>query len=332
MTLAIDIEHLSKRFSRSMPGLRKLFGKRGPVHVDALSDLSLSVRAGEVFGLVGRNGQGKTTLIKSVCGLIEPSHGSVRVFGYDSVRDLRELKRRIGLVSADERSFYFRLTGRENLRFFGRLVGVAEAALAARIEALSQTFELTPVLDRAFQEYSTGNKQRLAIARALLSDPPLLLLDEPTRSLDPLSAEGLRNVIDAWAREGSGKTVVITTHNLAEIERLCGRVAILSRGKLIECAPIAELKQKYLGEERVQLSVSGEVSEAALSQLQKLEGVVFGARTEGLWSLALTRRIGDERLDGLLRALLLSGFKLESVRVEQAGLVEVLARVEAGQP
>jgi ABC-2 type transport system ATP-binding protein len=334
-TPAIHIQRLSKRFVRRRPLLRHLLGGAGPHHVDALRDVSLRVERGEIFGLVGRNGQGKTTLIKSVCGLLEPSEGDVYVLGHHSVRAQREVKRSIGLVSADERSFYFRLTGRENLRFFGRLLSLDERMLAARIEELARLFELTPVLDRTFQEYSSGNKQRLALARALLGDPPLLLLDEPTRSLDPLSACGLRQVVSAWVASDAGKTVLITSHNLAEVEQLCGRVGILSRGALIACAPVEELKRRYLEAERVHLVLHGKLRETLVAQLRasaELPPDALSIEAEGeSVRVALTRHAGDPRLDRCVRALLDAGLRLVSVQAEPAGLVEVLQRVEAEQ-
>lgn len=328
---AIELEHLSKRFEKPLVRLRRLTRRPGPDVVDALVDVSLRVEPGEVFGLVGRNGQGKTTLIKSTCGLLSPTRGHVRVFGYHSVDQLREVKRRVGLVSADERSFYLRLSGRDNLLFFGRLLGLGERELAARIEQLAVSFELGPVLARPFQEYSSGNKQRLSIARALLADPPLLLLDEPTRSLDPISAEGLRTLVRAWAGDGGGKTVLITTHNLAEVEQLCGRVAILSRGRLIECASLAALKEKYVGEETVSVRVAGALPEAALGQLALRFGLGSELLAGGDLRLVLKRQAGDERLDALLRALIEHGLSVRECDTQHFGLMQVLARIEAEQ-
>jgi len=323
---AIDIQQLSKRFQKPLVRLRRLTKRPGPDVVDALTDVSLRVEPGEVFGLVGRNGQGKTTLIKHACGLLEPTSGSVRVFGHDSVRDLRAVKRSVGLVSADERSFYLRLSGRDNLRFFARLLGLSEPLLVSRIEQLADTFELASVLDRPFQEYSSGNKQRLSIARALLADPPLLLLDEPTRSLDPISAEGLRRVVRGWAAQGAGKTVLITTHNLAEIEQLCGRVAILKRGRLIECATLASLKQKYEGEEKVTLRVQGDLTQRALNvTLSQLSVAV------DVGQLILRRHSDDERLDVLLRALAAAELRVLGCDTEHFGLMQVLSRIEEEQ-
>jgi ABC-type multidrug transport system ATPase subunit len=324
---AICIEGLSKRFERPFPALRRLLKRKGPDVVDALTDVNLTVHAGEVFGLVGRNGQGKTTLIKSISCLIEPTRGTVRVFGEDSVQNAREVRRKVGLVSADERSFYFRLTGRENLHFFARLYGMDKAQARARIDELAHTFELLPVLERPFQEYSTGNKQRLAIARALLSDPPLLLLDEPTRSLDPISAQGLRAALKRFSQAAPEKTVLITTHNLAEIEELCGRVAILSRGRLIECATLTELREKYAGKERVTVRVRGAVSAAIMAQLPV--GVSFMRNEQGDTLLVLEKRRDDDALHALLQTLIAQGHTVLGCDTEHFGLMQVLERVEA---
>lgn len=327
---AIDVEGLSKHFVPPLPRLRRLLRRRSSEVTRALSDVSLRVEAGEIFGLVGRNGQGKTTLIKTTCGLIEPSAGRVRVFGHDTVRALRDVKRSVGLVSADERSFYFRLSGRDNLTFFARLQGLQGNELKRRVDQLAETFELTPVLERPFQAYSSGNKQRLAIVRALLPDPPLLLLDEPTRSLDPISAEGLRRALRDWAHPGSGKTVLITTHNLSEIEQLCERVAILSRGRVIECATLAELRVKYARGEAVELLLGGQVSDAVLTALRDALGDIqyqsFGPERA---KLRIERHAGDNRLHSLIEQVLRARLSILGCDTQPFGLMQVLEIIEA---
>lgn len=334
MQPAIDVDGVSKRFTRPLPLLRRLLRRRGPDVVEALDDVRLEVRAGEIFGLVGRNGQGKTTLIKTACGLIEPTSGRIRVFGHDTVRDLREVKRRVGLVSADERSFYYRLTGRANLTFFGRLQGLADRAIAGRIEALSTTFELGPLLDRPFQEYSTGNKQRLAIARALMPNPPLLLLDEPTRSLDPISAESLRRVLSRFAGPGEGKTVLITTHNLAEIEQLCERVAILRRGRVIECDTLSALRAKYGRDEVVALHLGRPPSEAFRAEARAVLGQSIQEvdLPDGRVALRLERRADDDKLERLLSLSVAHRLRVVGCDTDHFGLMQVLERIEAGAP
>ena len=326
---AIEVDRVSKHFVRPLRRVRRLLRRRGPDVVRALNDVSLRVEAGEIFGLVGRNGQGKTTLIKSTSGLLEPTSGSVRVFGFDTVGALVEVKRRVGLVSADERSFYYRLTGEQNLTFFGRLYGLDAQTIRARVARLAEQFELEPVLARAFQEYSSGNKQRLAIARALLPDPPLLLLDEPTRSLDPISAVGLRRALAEWARSGPDKTVLITTHNLAEVELLCERVAILSRGRVIECATLETLRTKYAQDERVELRVRGAVDDALLLGLRERLGAVEYVEEPGGGRLRIARRACDERLQTLLQLVLGAGVVVLDCETQHFGLMQVLEAVEA---
>ncbi len=329
---AIEITHVSKRFTRPLPGLRRLLRRKGPDVVEALRDVSLTVEPGEVFGLVGRNGQGKTTLIKSTCGLLEPTEGHVSVFGHDTMRAAREVKRKVGLVSADERSFYYRLSGYQNLQFFARLQGLDDVASARRIAELVQTFELSEVVERPFQEYSTGNKQRLAIVRALLTDPPLLLLDEPTRSLDPISAAALRQVIRTWASRSPEQTVLITTHNLAEVEALCQRVAILSRGRLIECATLPALRDKYLGEESVTLLLRSVPDSAWLdARRARLGALELTKETDGTARLRLKRRVGDQRLHELVAACCDASLQILACDTEHFGLMQVLEIIEARQ-
>jgi ABC-2 type transport system ATP-binding protein len=328
-TYAIEITDLVKRFSRPLPALRRLLRRKGPDVVHALRGVSLRIEQGEVFGLVGRNGQGKTTLIKSTCGLIEPSEGHVRVFGFDSVRNTLEIKRRVGLVNADERSFYFRLTGEQNLLFFARLLGMGDADAEARIRMLVPELELDDAIARPFQEYSSGNKQRLSIARALLVNPPLLLLDEPTRSLDPISAQALRATIRRWAAHDPVRTALITTHNLAEIEALCGRVAILSRGRVIECDAMESLRQKYASAQRVTVHVASELDQAQFSTLKARLPELERRDEHGQHALVITRSVGDDQLHRLLAACIASGLQVVSCDTEHFGLMQVLEQVEA---
>jgi len=222
--------------------LRSLHPLRRRPPISALQDLTLTVRCSEVLGLLGTNGAGKTTLLKILATLVLPNAGQAAVHGWDVVRDADQVRRIVGLVTSEERSFYWQLTGLENLEFFAAFQGLAARATVARIEELRWTLGLE-ALDRRFGLYSTGMRHRLAIARALLPQPTVLLLDEPTRSLDPLATAALHRLIRATLVAKLGCTIVIATHSLAEAEALCDRLAILHQGRLLAYGTVLELRR-----------------------------------------------------------------------------------------
>lgn len=221
--------HLGKTFFPPPRWLR-LSGRALSRPVRALSDVTVQVNTSEVFGLLGPNGAGKTTLLKVLATLILPSEGRAVVNGADVVKDDHEVRRMMGLTSGEERGFYWRLTGKENLEFFAGLRGLAPRAARNSAGAVLELVGLSPSAREVVARYSTGMRQRLAVARALLGDPSLLLLDEPTRSLDPEAADQVRALLRALAQ--SGRTILIATHALAEAAALCDRVAIIAGGKV----------------------------------------------------------------------------------------------------
>ncbi len=246
---AIEARTLRKVFHPPR-SLRRPFVRPEPV--TAVAGVDLQVGRGELFGLLGPNGAGKTTLIKMLCTLILPTAGHARVMGHD-LNDEGAIKQSVGLVVSDERSFYWRLTARKNLIFFAAMVGLHGRAAHQRVEEVLQAVELTEAAGRRFSAFSTGMRQRLAIARGLLHRPQLLFLDEPTRSLDPLAAGRLHNLVRGLVDEGV--TVLLTTHNLSEAEALCGRVAVMHRGRLLACAPPDQLQQALRPGERYRLQL-----------------------------------------------------------------------------
>ncbi|MFQ5695536.1 MAG: ABC transporter ATP-binding protein, partial [Terriglobia bacterium] len=197
-----------------------------------LEGLTFSVEAGEVFGLLGPNGAGKTTLLKILATLLEPTQGRASLCGQDVAGASAGARRCLGYCSGLERSFYLRLSAVENLRFYGALNNLSPALLAARIPALLGSLGLEEASRQPLQTFSTGMLQRLAVARALLHEPRVLLLDEPTRSLDPSAAAWLQNYLRAELAERQGCAVLLATHNLAEAEAVCDRLGLLHEGRL----------------------------------------------------------------------------------------------------
>lgn len=237
----IVVSRLTKIFRPLRLRLRSLRPVRREAPVCALRGVDLTVYRSEVVGLLGTNGAGKTTLLKILATLVLPTAGRVTVEGHDVAREADRVKAMVGLVSGDERSFYWRLTGRQNLEFFAAFQGLSSRAAHNRIEQLREQLGLE-TLDRRFAVCSTGARHRLAIARALLSQPPILLMDEPTRSLDPLAAGALRRLIRNTVVGQMGCTAVLATHNLEEAEDLCDRIAVLHQGQLVGCGTVGELR------------------------------------------------------------------------------------------
>jgi ABC-2 type transport system ATP-binding protein len=328
MSHAIDVNAVSKSYPI---GSRLPF--RGPRRVlDALVDVSLQVSQGEIFGLVGRNGYGKTTLIKCICSLLEPTRGSVRVLGHDTVHATRALRRELGYVSADERSFYWRLTGNQNLAFFARLQGLDPSTARRRIGELAERFEASALLPRRFHEYSTGNRQRLSLVRALLHAPKVLVLDEPTRSLDPFAAANLRRALSAWVREDARRSVLVTSHNLAEVEELSHRVGVMTRGRLAECGTMAELRARFDDRERIRLWVEPPPDAAALrAGLTDLEPLELCAERDPVRGdyVEFLRRADDAKLDRVLRKVAELGGRVRSFERTALSLQDIIDHVDA---
>ncbi|MBE9569432.1 MAG: ABC transporter ATP-binding protein [Proteobacteria bacterium] len=208
----------------------------------ALKNINIRVNKGELFGLLGPNGAGKTTLIKILSGLILPDQGNAYVSGYDLARDGKQARRVVGYVVSEERSFYWRLTGRQNLKFFAILNNLSLSEAKYRIDEVIALTGLDDAADRMFKDYSSGMKQKLAIARGLITHPQILLMDEPTKSLDPLAAMNLRRLIKEKIVGEDKKTVFLATHNLSEAEELCHRIAIINHGEVNACGTLEEIR------------------------------------------------------------------------------------------
>lgn len=223
MTAVIEIEQLSRDFGQ----------------VKAVDRMTFSVQEGQVFGVLGPNGAGKTTTVRLLNGVLTPSGGRAIVLGFDPTTQGCKLRQQTGVLT-ETPSLYERLTSRENLAIFGALYGVPEAELSRQVDELLKRFELSGRADDKVGSFSKGMKQRLALARALLHDPQLLFLDEPTAGLDPEAARQVTQLIEQLSHE-KGRTVFLCTHNLDEAQRLCDQVAVMNQGRLLAIGTLAEL-------------------------------------------------------------------------------------------
>ena len=230
--LSIDVQNLVKVFPA-----RKRSGREDKRAVD---DVSFQVRKGEIFGLLGPNGAGKTTTIKMLFTLLLPTSGDALVLGKSILKDDKDIRKRINLVSGGERGLYYRLTGRQNLRFFSELYGIPPATRETRIDGLLQLVGLSEAADVRVEDYSRGMKQRMHIARALVNDPDILFLDEPTIGLDPEISRDIRALVKKMAE--NGKTILLTTHYMFEAEELCDRIAVINHGRIVATGTSHELK------------------------------------------------------------------------------------------
>ncbi|MDQ3695401.1 MAG: ABC transporter ATP-binding protein [Chloroflexota bacterium] len=236
---AIVVEHVSKTFSETSL-LRRQPGK----NVHAVDDVSLRVRRKEIFGILGANGSGKSTLIRMMSTLMIPDTGAISIFGFDVQRDEAEVKRRINRVSV-EAAFFKKLSPTENLRYALRLYGRTGSAVRTEIEAVLNRLGIAP--DRAgrpLEQLSRGMQQKVAIARAFLTSPVVLLLDEPTTGLDPRSKRDVQKFI-LELRDDHDATIILCSHDMREAEELCDRVALIDKGRLVALDTVAGLTQTY---------------------------------------------------------------------------------------
>src|SRR5919198_4227840 len=235
-------------------GLTKRFGK-GAHAVTAVDHVSLTVPYGQVFGLLGPNGAGKTTTIKMMTGLVTPTEGTALVGGFDVGRQRGDAVRQIGAVLEGSRNVYWSLSAWQNLHYFGRLKGLRGAQIRPRAEQLLSELGLWERRHQAVGGFSRGMQQKVAVAAALISDPPIVLLDEPTIGLDVEAARTVRQWVVRLARD-EGKTVVLTTHQLAMAEELSDRVAVIRQGRIVTDLPTRELLDRFV-EDRFQVEVGG---------------------------------------------------------------------------
>lgn len=252
-------------------------GKAAPPVV-ALDDLSLAIEPGQIFGLLGPNGAGKTTLIKVLTTLLAPTSGTARVAGFDVGKQGRQIRRRIGFVFGGDRGLYYRLSGRDNLVYFAALYGLSRADAEERAGRLLAAVGLSEHGDRRVEQYSRGMRQRLHVARGLLTEPEVLFLDEPTIGLDPEGARELRALVAEL--RSPGRTVVLTSHYMVDIDLLCDRLTIIGEGRVLAEGTPGEIRSAVPQAEVIEVELAGPAPRAleALKRHASVHSVAMEAR------------------------------------------------------
>ncbi len=290
---------------------------------EALRGVSFEVERGEIFGLLGPNGAGKTTLVKILATVLLPTAGSAQVAGFDVVRDAARVRERIGLVFGGERGLHGALNARDTLRFWGTLHGLSGTELEKRTDEL---LSLVGLADRASDRvltYSRGMKQRLHLARGLISRPEVLLLDEPTIGLDPVASREMRDLVRQLNVQGT--TVLLTTHYMAEAEELCRRVAFLSEGRIAQLATPRELTRMMAELSRIDADLPAGTPETAVAELRALAGV-RSVDMSGGEDRALRLSISAERTALAPILALLARFDIQEVATHEPTLEDVYLR------
>jgi ABC-2 type transport system ATP-binding protein len=319
---AIEVQHL-KRIYRAQIGVFR----RSIKEVVAVEDVSFEVGAGELFGLLGPNGAGKTTTVKMLTTLLIPTAGTASVMGHDVVKDAKAVQKRIGFIFGGERGLYWRLSGIDNLRYFGSLYHVDPEVAKTRIPELLELVGLRDRGNERVEGYSRGMKQRLHVARTLLHDPEVLFLDEPTIGLDPVGARDFRQVIRNLQTQN--KTILLTTHYMFEADALCQRVAVINHGRIIALDTPDNLKRHVSDLSVIEIETFG-TSPQTIEQLRVLPFVdaVNVQNRDQKQALLIQSPRGSEAVPDLMAAL--SGLRVGSVVVREPTLEDAYVRLVGG--
>jgi ABC-2 type transport system ATP-binding protein len=314
--IAVKVEHLHKVF-QSIRG----FWRQQKHPVVAVEDISFTINKGELFGMVGPNGAGKTTTVKMLSTLLLPTSGTAEIFGLDIQRDTNKIRPRIGFTFGGNKGLYSRLSGLDNLRYFAELYRIDLGKINKRVSELLEVVGLTGREHDRVETYSSGMQQRLHLARAMLHDPDLIFLDEPTVGIDPIGAREIRALVKNLV--ALGKTILLTSHYMYEMEELCDRIAVVNHGKIIALNTPAGLKACSSGDSAVSIqSLHG--SQALLEKLQGLEGYLSRVHTSGD-TLTIFTKTPSKILNVL--APLLEQNIITNVEVRNATLEDVYVQI-----
>lgn len=301
--------------------LQRTFGKN-----IAVAGMTFTVEPGEVFGLLGPNGAGKTTTVRLLNGILPPSDGTARVFGFDSATQGEDIRRRTGVLT-ETPALYERLSARENLEFFATLQAIPESDVFRRVDEMLEFFELASRARDKVETFSKGMKQRLALARALIHKPPLLFLDEPTSGLDPEAAQQVNSLIENLT-SANGQTVVLATHNLFEAQRLCDRVAIMNKGRILALGSLKELARKLWPVTWVDITFHVKPKENAADALKAHRGVIQVTAKDAALAVQVEN---EDVIPTVIRHLVERGESILRVNPRDYTLEDIYFALQAGE-
>ena len=330
MPYAVETRDLTRIFAGKRHWLRKPDPEeveRGVGPTTALAGVTMQIPEGELFGLLGPNGAGKTTLIKILCTLLLPTAGEAFVAGHDVTKDVFPIRQRIGMVSGGETTGYGLLTARENIWMFSQFYGVPSKVAKERIDGLMKVFGLWDRRDAKVRTLSTGQRQKMNMVRGFATDPDILFLDEPTLGLDVNAARIIRDYVMKWLKENKGKTVLLTTHYMAEADEMCDRIAIIDNGKILACDTPENLKRTARMDTTFQLEVDALRNTDGFTAIPGVKN--FSSKNDiGKNMTHLTFILdGEAPVADILSTIISQGSKVHSLQKSEPTLEDVFIRM-----
>ncbi len=299
----------------------KVFKKRRRQVTRALDDVSLLIEEGELFGLLGPNGAGKTTLVRCISTLLIPDGGEIKIFGKNIFKHSLSIRRDIGLLTSGERTLYWKLSGRDNLKFFSALYGMEQKETEKRIDYLIELLGLQEFDRERVERYSSGMRQKISLARALLHDPKILLLDEPTLGLDPQFSRFIRTFIKENLNQKEKKTILLTTHYMDEADELCDRIAFIDRGKIVGLNTPNGFKRAIPHKEILEIKCQGIFDVKGIEQIGQIEKVSLG-NENGLATLKIMATRGEDILSDIIKEIS-NKTKILTINIKEPTLEDV---------
>jgi ABC-2 type transport system ATP-binding protein len=309
---------MTDHYAIEVQNLTKKFGK-----FTAVDNISFNVNEGEIFGFLGPNGAGKSTTIRVLCTLAMPTSGTAKVEGHDLIKEAEAVRRNIGLVS-EKMIMYEKLTAAENLRFFGQLHKMPKAKIESRIDELLGLVDMVQWKDTMVSKFSTGMRQRINVIRALLPEPKIVFMDEPTLGLDPQTTLAIREIIRDINRKGA--TVILTTHAMVEAEALSNRVAIIDHGKIAALDTPHELKKLAMNDDSKIVTMRIPNLTPSLSSLIKSLDCISGMAQEDAYDLKISTK-GNDAVEKLVGTILAAGGKIDTISTHEPSLEDVFLTV-----